>query len=56
MCTEEARDAREGEDITLECRFNPPSQGESVTYYWVKNKPVHDNVAIGEIPLGSSYK
>ncbi|XP_077286250.1 hemicentin protein echinoid isoform X2 [Arctopsyche grandis] len=55
-CSEESRDTREGEDVTLECRFNPPAASESLTYYWVRNNPTHDNVAIGAIPLASNYK
>lgn len=50
------RDAREGEDVTLECRFPPPSM-DSLSYYWIRqSKTGHDNVAIRETPFDPNYK
>lgn len=54
---EQSRDAREGEDVTLRCRFPPPGAAEPLTYYWVRTtQNMHDNVAIGDIPLQTNYK
>lgn len=51
------RDTREGEDVTLECRFPPQTSIETLTYYWAKkNKHTHDNVAIGNVPLDANYR
>ncbi|XP_023012158.2 hemicentin protein echinoid [Leptinotarsa decemlineata] len=51
------RDTREGEDVTLECRFPPQSSRDTLTYYWAKkNKQTHDNVAIGNVPLDTNYR
>ncbi|KAJ8967553.1 hypothetical protein NQ314_002869 [Rhamnusium bicolor] len=51
------RDTREGEDVTLECRFPPQTSRDTLTYYWAKkNKQTHDNVAIGSVPLDTNYK
>lgn len=51
------RDTREGEDVTLECRFPPQTSRDTLTYYWAKkNKQTHDNVAIGDVPLDTNYK
>lgn len=55
--SEDIKDTREGEDVTLECRFAPQNSRETVSYYWTKNiKQIHDNVAVGNVPLGSNYK
>ncbi|XP_050509642.1 muscle M-line assembly protein unc-89 [Diabrotica virgifera virgifera] len=52
-----SRDTREGEDVTLECRFPPQPSRDTLTYYWAKNnKQTHDNVAIGHVPLDANYK
>jgi hypothetical protein len=55
---DEQRDAREGDDVTLQCRFSlEPMAGESLTYYWVRSTVSgHDNVAIGATPLESNYE
>ncbi|XP_048524239.1 contactin-2 [Dendroctonus ponderosae] len=53
---EVVRDAREGQDVTLECRFPPTSVG-SLSYYWIRqSKTGHDNVAIKETPFDPNYK
>ncbi|XP_047530599.1 hemicentin-1 isoform X1 [Vanessa atalanta] len=51
-------DAREGEDITMQCRFAlDPIPRESITYYWVRNTFNDlDNVAIGDVPLETNYQ
>ncbi|KAL1506126.1 hypothetical protein ABEB36_005549 [Hypothenemus hampei] len=55
-CEEIIKDAREGEDVRLECRFQPPSMG-SLSYYWIKqSKTGHDNVAIKDTPFDPNYK
>lgn len=54
---EEIKDAREGEDIMLECRFAPQALRDNLTYYWARsNKQTHDNVAIGSVPLDNNYR
>ncbi|KAG5872503.1 hypothetical protein JTB14_030866 [Gonioctena quinquepunctata] len=56
-CEDGIRDTREGEDVTLECRFPPQTSRDTLTYYWAKkNKQTHDNVAIGNVPLDANYK
>ncbi|XP_017769905.1 PREDICTED: hemicentin-1 [Nicrophorus vespilloides] len=50
------KDTREGEDVTLECRFPTPQTGK-VTYYWARTiKQVYDNVAIEKVPLDNNYR
>ncbi|XP_072939303.1 B-cell receptor CD22 [Epargyreus clarus] len=55
---DEQHDAREGDDVTMQCRFAlEPTAGESLTYYWVRSTTSgHDNVAIGNIPLETNYQ
>ncbi|XP_075974922.1 hemicentin protein echinoid [Anticarsia gemmatalis] len=55
---DEQHDAREGDDVTMQCRFAlEPLAGESLTYYWVRSTASgHDNVAIGDIPLETNYQ
>ncbi|XP_066252109.1 hemicentin-1 isoform X1 [Euwallacea similis] len=53
---ETTRDAREGDDVRLECRFPPPSL-DSPSYYWIRqSKTGHDNVAIKDTPFDLNYK
>ena len=57
--TEEAKDTREGEDVTLECRFAPQlvSGGQDTTFYWSRtNKHNHDSIAIHQTPLDPYYR
>jgi len=52
-------DTREGEDISLKCRFNGqlPSTVADTQYYWLRtNKHNQDNVAIKATPLEGNYK
>jgi len=52
-------DTREGEDISLKCRFNGqlPSTVAETQYYWLRtNKHNQDNVAIKATPLEGNYK
>ncbi|KAL4702686.1 hypothetical protein ACJJTC_018695 [Scirpophaga incertulas] len=56
---DELHDVREGDDATMQCRFNLNfSAGNSLTYYWVQNNVngVHENVAIGDVVFGPDYK
>ncbi|XP_071537068.1 hemicentin-2 [Panulirus ornatus] len=54
---EEVADVREGQDVTLKCRFNNPallSNGGQI--YWTRQRSGDkDNVAIGDMPLDRSY-
>ena len=58
--TEEVKDTREGENVTLECRFPPQlvSGGqENTTFYWSRtNKHNKDNVAIHHTLLDPNYR
>jgi echinoid protein len=50
-------DVRVGEDVTLECRFNPVLMDKRHTFYWIRaNIKEKDNVAIGESPLEKNYR
>lgn len=52
-----AVDVRVGEDVTLECRFNPALMDKRHTFYWIRaNIKEKDNVAIGESPLEKNYR
>lgn len=51
------KDAREGEDVTLECRFSRDITNERTTFYWLRtNKLNQDNAAIGPTSLDPGYK
>lgn len=55
--TPEVKDTREGEDVTLSCRFDPAHALQNPTYFWLRvNTRKHDNVAINEAPLDSNYR
>ncbi|BES87266.1 negative regulation of ERBB signaling pathway [Nesidiocoris tenuis] len=55
--SEEARDTREGENITLECRFSRQLTAMRPAYFWVRtNRRDHDNVAIQGTPLDANYR
>ena len=48
---------RVGDDVTLECRFNPALMDKRHTFYWIRaNVKDKDNVAIGESPLEKNYR
>ncbi len=52
-----AVDVRVGDDVTLECRFNPALMDKRHTFYWIRaNVKDKDNVAIGESPLEKNYR
>ncbi|KAL1139641.1 hypothetical protein AAG570_006619 [Ranatra chinensis] len=56
-CSQTERDTREGEDLTLECRFSPQLTNMQPAYFWWRtNRQDHDNVAIQETPLDLAYK
>ncbi|XP_076265763.1 hemicentin protein echinoid isoform X3 [Rhynchophorus ferrugineus] len=51
------KDAREGEDVTLECRFSPQSSTDMLSYYWIRQtKETHDNVAITDKSFDPNYR
>lgn len=55
--TEDTMDTHEGEDVTLECRFQPPPPGQTPTYFWLRTiRGRHDNVAVQQTPLELRYK
>lgn len=57
LSEETIKDTREGDDTTLECRFNPPTPRETPTYYWSRViKDNHDNAAVGNVPLDTNYR
>lgn len=49
-------DTREGEDITLKCRFSEQRNTNEFSYYWAHIGAKYDNVAIGQNPLASNYR
>lgn len=54
---EEGKDTREGETVSLECRFPQQITTQHPTYFWLRtNKEKHDNVAIQSTPLESNYR
>lgn len=54
---EEVADVREGQDVTLECRFNNPALfATGGQIYWMRQRNGEkDNVAIGDTPFDRSY-
>lgn len=53
---EEGKDTREGENVSLECRFPPQIAKQNPTYFWLRtNKLKHDNVAVQNTALESNY-
>lgn len=57
-CTaEELLDTREGEDLTLKCRFNGQHAVNEFSYYWARSAGANfENVAIGKIQLNTNYR
>ena len=55
---DESLDTREGEDLTLKCRFNEQHSDKEFTYYWARwtSALKFENVAIGGIQLNSNYR
>lgn len=50
-------DKREGEDISLKCRFNEQPQTTDFSFYWARiSGTKYENVAIGNVPLASNYR
>uniref|UniRef100_A0A182T6F8 Uncharacterized protein n=1 Tax=Anopheles maculatus TaxID=74869 RepID=A0A182T6F8_9DIPT len=57
VAADEIRDTREGEIVTLKCRFSEQSAASDFSYYWARstgNK--FDNVAIQGIQLNTNYR
>ncbi|XP_047120499.1 hemicentin-2 [Schistocerca piceifrons] len=53
---EESRDTREGQNVTLECRYGAPTERAERTYYWTRaNRRGQDNVAVQRTPLDTRY-
>lgn len=55
---DENLDTREGETLTLKCRFGEQQSSNDFTYYWARwttaNK--YDNVAINNVQLNTNYR
>lgn len=49
-------DTREGENISLKCRFSEQHNTNEFSYYWAHIGTKYDNVAIGPNPLASNYR
>lgn len=49
-------DTRDGEDLTLQCRFSPDYSNRGFIYYWARSSTKFENVAFGEKSLSSNYK
>lgn len=50
-------DKREGEDISLKCRFNEQHHANEFSYYWARiSGTKYENVAIGPVALASNYR
>lgn len=50
-------DTREGEIISLKCRFNEQHLTNEFSYYWARiSGTKYENVAIGAVPLASNYR
>ncbi|XP_049534631.1 hemicentin-1-like [Anopheles darlingi] len=50
-------DTREGEDVTLKCRFNEHFSDREYSYYWAQQSPnKYDNVAIKSDTFNPNYK
>ncbi|XP_052864255.1 hemicentin-2-like [Anopheles cruzii] len=57
VSADEIRDTREGETVTLKCRFSEQSAASDFSYYWARstgNK--FDNVAIKGVQLNTNYR
>lgn len=49
-------DVLEGENVLLECKFDPGIVNEQPKFFWIRtNRDGHDNVAIGNTPLENNY-
>lgn len=53
---EQLIDTREGEDLTLKCRFSV-QETSNFSFYWARSAGANfENVAIGDIKLNTNYK
>nr|CAD7575399.1 unnamed protein product [Timema californicum] len=53
----DSKDTREGEDVTLECRFAPQLSSQNNTYFWGRTRSsTFENVAIQQAPLDPNYR
>lgn len=55
---ENSLDTREGENLTLRCRFTHQQVDNGFSYYWARWTSAlnFDNVAIGDVLLSAGYK
>jgi hypothetical protein len=49
-------DTREGEEVSLPCRFNADYSDRGFIYYWAALSSKFENVAFGDSILNSAYK
>lgn len=50
-------DTREGEDLTLKCRFSEQHLSNDFSYYWARVSGTnYENVAIGQVQLSANYR
>lgn len=50
-------DTREGEDLTLKCRFSEQHLPNDFSYYWARVSGTnYENVAIGQVQLSQNYR
>lgn len=50
-------DTREGEDLTLKCRFSEQHLPNDFSYYWARVSGTnYENVAIGQVQLSANYR
>jgi hypothetical protein len=53
----EMADVLLGEEVVLECRFNPVLLSRKAAFYWIReNRDDKDNVAIDDRPLEDYYR
>ena len=52
----QSMDVLEGENVLLECKFDPAIVSQDPKFFWIRtNRDGHDNVAIGTSPLENNY-
>ncbi|XKL61368.1 hypothetical protein PGB90_008425 [Kerria lacca] len=57
ISAQNAKDAKEGENVTLECRFSAEITTPETTFYWLRtNKKSQDMAAIKATPLDPGYE
>ncbi|XP_053696578.1 cell adhesion molecule Dscam2-like [Sabethes cyaneus] len=58
VLADESLDTREGETLTLKCRFSEQQPSNDFTYYWARWTTANkfDNVAINNVQLNTNYR